>query len=190
MKNKKVIIIISIIIAIVLIISGWYFINKTNQKNAEKTLLDFAELINNKDYENMYEKVTYEVKQNVTSENFITRNKNIYEGIGATDIKIEIQNCKKENSKYNIEYKQKMYTSAGEIEFNNTTSVIKENKEYKINWSSNFIFPELGDNDKVRIKTIKAKRGTIIDRYGKTLAEDGQVASVGIVPGKLGDNKE
>ena len=109
MKNKKVIIIISIIIAIVLIISGWYFINKTNQKNAEKTLLDFAELINNKDYENMYEKVTYEVKQNVTSENFITRNKNIYEGIDATDIKIEIQNCKKENSKYNIEYKQKMY---------------------------------------------------------------------------------
>lgn len=190
MKNKKVIIIISIIIAIVLIISGWYFINKTNQKNAEKTLLDFAELINNKDYENMYEKVTYEVKQNVTSENFITRNKNIYEGIDATDIKIEIQNCKKENGKYNIEYKQKMYTSAGEIEFNNTTSVIKENKEYKINWSSNFIFPELGDNDKVRIKTIKAKRGTIIDRYGKTLAEDGQVASVGIVPGKLGDNKE
>ena len=33
------------------------------------------------------------------------------------------------NGKYNIEYKQKMYTSAGEVEFNNSAIIEKQEKE-------------------------------------------------------------
>ncbi len=190
MKNKIIIIAVIIVIIIVGIILGINYMNKNNENNAKQALNSFCELINNKDYEKMYQQITNEAKQNINSEDFIARNKNIYEGIDATDIKIEIQNCEKQNGKYNIEYKQKMYTSAGEVEFNNSAIIEKQEKEYKINWSSKFIFPELGNNDKVRVETLNAKRGDILDRNGKTLAEDGQIASCGIVPGKLGQDKE
>lgn len=193
MKNKKVIIPI-IVLLIILVASGIaigiHYTNKNNEKNAKEILISYIELINNKEYEKMYEQITKESQQKIKSEDFIARNKNIYEGIDAKGIKIEIQNCEKENGKFNIEYKEKMYTSAGEVEFNNNAILEKQEKEYKISWSSKLIFPELGDNDKVRVEAIKAKRGEIIDRNGISLAKDGKIASVGIVPGKLGENKE
>lgn len=193
MKNKKIIIPIIIFLMILVasgIAIGIHFTNKNNEKNAKEILISYIKLINNKQYEKMYEQITKEAKQKIKLDDFIARNRNIYEGIDATEIKIEIQNCKKENGKFNIDYKQKMYTSAGEVEFNNNAILEKQEKEYKINWSSKLIFPDLGDNDKVRVESIKAKRGEITDRNEIPLAKNGKIASVGIVPGKLSENKE
>lgn len=83
-----------------------------------------------------------------------------------------------------------MYTSAGKVDFSNSVNLVKEDKQYKIDWSTTLIFPELKEGYKVRVKTLKANRGAIIDRDGNKLAYDGKVSSVGIVPGKLGDNKD
>ena len=52
------------------------------------------------------------------------------------------------------------------------------------------IFPELEETDKVRISSIKAKRGEILDRNGIKLAMNGQIASVGIVPRKTWRRKQ
>ena len=78
-----------------------------------------------------------------------------------------------------------MGTSAGIIEFNNVATLVKENKEYKLNWSSSMIFPELRNTDKVRVSTISSQRGEILDRNGQKLAENGEISTVGIVPRKI-----
>lgn len=188
MEKKKIIIISTTIILVILIaILTIFLINKQNEEKAKQTLIDFVGLINEKNYEKMYEKT---ISMNMSKEDFITRNKNIYEGIDCADIKIGIQNIEKQDRKYEIQYTQQMYTSAGEINFTNTAHIERENKEYKVKWSSQMIFPQLGSTDKVRVSNLKAKRGDILDRNGNKLAKDGYIASVGIVPGKLGDNKE
>ena len=74
---------------------------------------------------------------------------------------------------------------AGEIQFDNHVEIEKEEEQYKLKWSSSFIFPQLADNQKVRISTIKAKRGDILDRNNVKLATDGTILSVGIVPRKI-----
>ena len=189
MKNKKVVIgIIAILVVIAIIVCAVVLIQKNNQKQAEQALIDYMNLINDKNYEAMYEKVTN--LNTIDKDNFITRNQNIYEGIDSSNISIEIKETVKEDDEYKINYYQKMYTSAGEIEFDNSVNVLKQDGEYKIRWSSNNIFPNLNETDKVRVETIKAKRGSILDRSGNPLAEDGQIASVGIVPGKLGESKD
>ena len=191
MKNKKVLIVVLVIILILfIIIGGIFFFKNKEEKLAKQTVVDFVNLINEKQYDQMYELLTEQSKNNVNKENFVKRNQNIYEGIDATNIKVDIQECKKQDKRYYITYQEKMYTSAGEISFTNTVEVKKENKQDKICWFSNFIFPQLGENDKVRVETINAKRGKITDRYGNALAYDGIVSSIGIVPGKLGENKE
>ena len=189
MKNKKILIGIIIAIAIIIIgIVATVLIIKNNEQEEAKALLNsYIELINNKNYEEMYQKVA---SMNMSQEDFITRNKNIYEGIDASNIKIEINNVEKEEGKYIINYYQKMYTSAGEVDFNNTANIVKENNKLKIQWKSSLIFPQLSGEDKVRVSTLEAKRGSILDRNEVALAEDGDIASVGIVPGKLGENKE
>ena len=188
MEKKKIIIISTTIILVILIaILTIFLINKQNEEKAKQALIDFVGLINEKNYEKMYEKT---ISMNMSKEDFIARNKNIYEGIDCADIKIGIQNIEKQDGKYEIQYTQQMYTSAGEINFTNVAHIERENKEYKVKWSSQMIFPQLGSTDKVRVSNLKAKRGDILDRNGNKLAQDGYIASVGIVPGKLGDNKE
>ena len=49
-------------------------------------------------------------------------------------------------------------------------------------------FPQLGAEDKVRVKTLYAKRGRIKDAQGNALAVQGKIYSVGFVPGKMDGN--
>lgn len=184
MKNRKVLIgaIIGIVVIIILIISAVIIIGNKEKEDANGLLKDYFSLINNKSYEELYSKV---LSMNMSKEDFVKRNQNIYEGIDASNIQIEISNVEKVDNGYNISYHEKMYTSAGEVEFNNTANVVKENKELKLKWDSHIIFPQLGDTDKVRVSSIKAKRGTIYDRNNLALAEDGSISSVGIVPRKI-----
>ena len=189
MKNKKVLIgvIIAIVVIVIAIVATVIIMGNKEQEEAKGLLNDYFGLINNKSYEELYSKVA---SMNMSEEDFVTRNQNIYEGIDSSNIQIEISNVEKVDNGYDISYHEKMYTSAGEVEFDNTANVVKENGELKLKWSSSMIFPQLGDTDKVRVSTIKARRGSILDRNDVPLAEDGDIASVGIVPGKLGENRD
>ena len=190
MKNKKILIISLIgIILIIAITVGIFIVNK-NELKPEDTLNNYISLINEKKYEEMYELISESSKSKISLDDFIKRNKKIYEGIDAYDLKIELKDKNKEDNAYRISYNETMSTSAGIVTFSNEMKLLNENKTYKIDWSSKLIFPELNDTDKVVVDTLASKRGEIIDRNGAKLAENGSISSVGIVPGKLGENKE
>ena len=190
MKNKKVIIIALISVIIICTIVGIIIYLNSAKEKPEDTLNTYISLINEQKYEEMYNLISENAKSQITQEDFITRNKNIYEGIDAYDIKITVSETTKEDGIYKVAYSQSMSTSAGTISFTNTAKFVKEDKQYKLNWSSSMIFPELRDTDKVRVATISAKRGEILDRNDNGLAVNGTISTVGIVPGKLGENKE
>lgn len=193
--NKKIVIgIVVTIIVIVFAVAGGgiaYRMTRDTSK-PEDVLIKYVGYVNEQNYEEMYKLLTNDSKEQISKEDFITRNKNIYEGIDMTDMKIEITNVTEENSKtYVISYNQSMNSEAGKIEFENTANVIKDKElGYQLNWKSSLIFPNLSSTDKVRIKTISAERGSIVDKNGNMLAGLGTVSSVGIVPGKLGENKD
>ena len=188
MKNKKIIIgIIAIVLIIVIAIISFIIIKNNEQKQVSNLLIEYFNLINDQNYDAMYEKVA---SMNLSKDIFLARNKNIYEGIDAKNIKIEIEQIEKNSNNYQVSYNEHMYTAAGEIKFSNTATIVKENNNFKIQWSSKMIFPELEETDKVRISSIKAKRGEILDRNGIKLAMNGQIASVGIVPRKTWRRKQ
>lgn len=139
----------------------------------------------------MYEMLNESSKQNISKEDFMTRNKNIYQGIDMTNMGIEITEIEKSGKNRILTYQTKMNVAGGEVTFKNTVTLTKNKKKnYKIDWSSHLIFPELNDTDKVKVSATKAIRGTITDRNGKELAGNGKASSIGIVPGKLSENKE
>ena len=188
MKKKLIALFIILLIVVICII----FVVKSKETKPEEILNQYIDLLNEKKYEEMYGYITKQSKEKINQEDFIKRNKNIYEGIDAYDIKIEIKGIEKdkEDKTTKITYDETMSTSAGSLTFENITKIKKDEKEYKIVWSSSQIFPQLRDTDKVRISTIQASRGEILDRNGNKIAENGKISSVGIVPGKLGENKK
>ena len=185
---KKKILILIIIILIISSIGGYYFYKKNNNK-PEDILNEYISKINNEKYDEMYQLLDEESKQKISEEDFISRNKKIYQGIDMSNMKIEIKNIQKSGSKRTITYTTKMDASGGELTFDNKVTLSNENG-YKINWNSNIIFPELEDTDKVKVSTTKPVRGRILDRNEKELAGEGTASSIGIVPGKLSENKE
>lgn len=194
MKNKKIIIIVISIILILAISVGIgitiYFNNKPKNK-PENVLQTFASYINDKKYEDMYSLLSSKSKANISEEDFIKRNKNIYEGIEAKNFSVDIQSIENEKKLAKVTYKNSMDTMSGHVDFVNTVTLeLNEEKEYKIDWTSNLIFLELNTEDKVRVKTIEAKRGSILDRNGEYLATNGVASQIGLVPGKMSDNKE
>ncbi len=189
MKNKKGIIIILILLIITITIIATICVIK-NAPKPEEVLNSYIDNLNSKNYEAIYELLSNSSKSTYSKEDFITRNENIHEGIEAFNIKVSEINVEKQNNKIEIKYKQSMNTVAGNIEFSNTMDVVKEDKQYKINWNSSLIYPDLKDDYKLRVKTLKGKRGAILDKNGNELAYDGTISSVGIVPGKLGENRE
>ena len=193
MKKKTIMWIILAIVVVVTIVGSIATFVITRKTNKPESIWEqYVAYINEQKYDEMYDMLTDDSKSNISKDDFVTRNKNIYDGIDMTDMQVQITSVEKENSNTSkISYNQTMDTDAGKVEFDNTVRLTKDReKGYLVNWSSSLIFPTLGSNDKVRIKTISAERGSIVDKNGQLLAGYGSVSSVGIVPQKLSDNKD
>ena len=187
-RNLKIGIGVSVLCVIGIVAGAIMFVAKNADKPKE-VLQKYVGLLNDKDYSAMYGMLSPESKENISEEDFLSRNKNIYEGIGASDISVEIGELAKKSDISTLTYDTTMNTATGEITFSNTMDIKKKDGEYGLVWNSKAIFPGLEDDYRVKVASAKSKRGDILDRNGALLATDGTAANVGIVPGKL-TNKE
>lgn len=178
-KFLKVTIAFSFLITSMLISIGCSGINK-----AEKTFNSFTEKWVQADYSSMYEMLTTDSKEYITEEDFVSRYTNIFTAINANNLSFEIDGKSiKEDDVITIPFKLNMNSITGDLSLTDyKLSLVKEDKEYKIKWDESLIFPNMIKDDKVRVSTNQAKRGNILDRNGKILAEDGIIYSVGIYP--------
>lgn len=169
-----------LIIALVVIIFFYRFYNKG--KKPSDILQTYLSYIKAGDYENMYALVD---AGDVTKEDFISRNQNIYEGIGCSDVDVKIISEEADTVFYTVT----LSTLAGEITYDNKTSFTQDKEnETLIVWDDSMIFPDLTSTDKIRIYTDEAKRGQIVDRNNVVLAGTGSAYSVGLVPGKMNED--
>ena len=168
----------------------WYLIS--GRPVSEDTIRRYFSLLNDKDYEGMYSLLSSSSKESITQEDFVSRNQNIYEGIDASDIRITFPSeDSSSRDTATVTYSTSMGTSAGDVSFDNQMTLVKNSDgEYRINWDSTLIFPSLQNGYRVSVDTETAERGSIYDRNGTALATQGTVSEVGLVPGKMGSNKE
>lgn len=178
-------------IALSLILFAKGMMDKKEQNKLEQilqqTLLAYIDCITEKRYGDMYRMLTKGSVKAISEKDFAERNSAIYEGIEMENMMIDITGYDKEN--LTVKYETSFDTVAGNVSFENEAGFLEEDDAYKLIWNDSVIFPELGASDKVRVSTVQAKRGEILDRNGRMLAGKGIASSVGIIPGKL-INKE
>lgn len=158
----------------------------------DQLLLQYMACIETGRYEEMYGMLSPQSKVNMTLEDFTNRNKNIYEGIEASQIAVEVTGVEDSGKTDKIvSYTSSMNTIAGEIRFTHQALFTQdEEKNYLLEWNDRMIFPQLEITDKVRVSTDQAVRGQIVDRNGLLLAGPGTASSVGLVPGKMSEAPE
>lgn len=175
-SHKKVGIIIAIIVLLILAIAGgivWYIISNMDQNTPDEVLSQYISCLSNKDYKGMYSLLSESTKARVDKDTYIARNKNIYEGIEATNISISniTTNIDKKSSNFTTTYTMTFDTLAGTLSYDFTMGFDRqEDNKYYVNWYSNLIFPSLEETYKVRVYSNTGSRGDILDRNGKVLA--------------------
>lgn len=158
----------------------------------DELLADYFACIEKGAYDKMYGMLDEESKANISKKDFVTRNQKIYEGIEAKNVKISVKDAKKTDGGEKVSYLASMDSVAGKIEFENQAMCTRDSyfDEFKLSWDDSLIFPDMKDTDKVSVSTSQAVRGQILDRNGNMLAGPGTAPSVGLVPGKMSENKE
>ncbi|MDC7289247.1 penicillin-binding transpeptidase domain-containing protein [Blautia schinkii] len=167
--------------------AGIVYLKHSTWTTPEELLAEYMSYIPKAEYEKMYEMLNIEASGNISQVDFVKRNSAIYEGIEMWNMTVDIiMYDEKENS---VTYHTSFDTAAGNISFENEAVFTEGKKGYELLWEDSLIFPDLYSTDKVRVSTIEAKRGRILDRNGRVLAGQGVASSVGIVPGKFVENE-
>ncbi|NHM30065.1 penicillin-binding transpeptidase domain-containing protein [Neobacillus terrae] len=149
---------------------------------------------NKKDFDKMYGFLSKDAKKSINKKDFVGRYQKIYEDLQIKDLKVQYKKPKKddqpkgENVSYS--YTAKMNSVAGPIDFTQKAQLKKEDKNWYVDWDTTQIFPQLKEGNKIGLSSTPPKRGSIADRNGKMLAVNGEAYEVGIVPEKMGDQKE
>ncbi|MCY8405619.1 penicillin-binding transpeptidase domain-containing protein [Bacillus sonorensis] len=170
----------------------------SNEPTAKESMDQYVDKWNKQNFEEMYDQLSTEAQKSISKDEFVKRNKSIYEQVGVSDLKVsavdqdEKNNDKKETQ--TIPYKVSMKTLAGPVSFEGKAKLVKEEKDGKtswnINWNPSFIFSQLKKGETIRITAKEPVRGSIYDRNGKALATNATVPEIGVVRGELGDDKD
>ena len=155
----------------------------SNLIKPDELLLTYMNYISEQNYKEMYQMLDVDASGQISEEDFIKRNSAIYEGIEVHNMTTTIISYDAERNV--VQYQTAFDTAAGNISFENEAFFLKKEDGYKLVWSDSLIYPGLSSTDRVRVSTIQAKRGEILDRNDRILAGPGVASSVGIVPGKL-----
>lgn len=182
-QKKRVLCLVSVVLVAVVGAGGVLLYKKMTEKTREDIIKEYMGYIEKKEYEKMYALLDEVSKDKVKQEDFITRNQNIYEGIEAEKIQLDIP--EEQDKDQPLSYRVTIDTLAGEITYDADTFFEKEKGQWHLGWDDSVIFPGLESKDKVSVSSVEAKRGSIYDRNDVLLAGQGEVESVGLVPGKM-----
>lgn len=171
-KNSKKGLTIFLVILILLLIAGgvtWYILSNMDKNKPDEVLYSYIDCLKNADYEGMYNLLSDSTKSRIDHDTYIARNKNIYEGIEATNF--EISNVVYDEDNKSVNYKMEFDTLAGNLSYNYTATFDRQDDNmYYLNWYSSLIIPDLKEEYKVRVYSKQGSRGDILDRNGNILA--------------------
>lgn len=110
---------------------GFWFVSRKaaepEKKKPDELLMEYMQYIPDGNYEAMYGMLDRQSHLNISLEDFVERNKNIYEGIEAANIRIEVKEAEvREDGTETVNYQTTMDTAAGEISFFNQVEFHEE----------------------------------------------------------------
>lgn len=168
-----------------------------DQVTPEDRLKEYVGHWNKGDFAAMYSGyLNKETKEIFGEKGFVERQEKLQTDLGIENIIVTYTKPKKDKEwdteePASFPIQVEMDTAAGPVTFEKTMKLMHETHNEKENWfvewDTSFIFPELGDKDKIRISTLPPARGEILDRNGLPIAINGTGYEIGIEPGKFTD---
>jgi len=144
-------------------------------------------------YADLYQTLSKEAQSSISQDKFVARYTNIASGIDQTSVVV--------TATLPVDLTPTgtppMVTVPIAVTYNlavlgpvteaNSLPLVSENGQWKVAWTPGLIFKDLTADRLVRYDPVSAARGSIVDRNGNVLAQDGNILTVGVVPGEIKD---
>ncbi len=139
------------------------------------------------DFVGMYRLTSDTTRTVVTEEEFVNRYESIHAEAGIKSLSASV--IGEANPDGVFPYQVTFESSyLGEFSQEGALPLIEEGREWRVTWTPALIFSQLGETGCVDWEGKPTQRGRILDADGEVLAEDAEVAQVGIVPGDIADD--
>lgn len=190
---KKVLIVIASIYMLV-ILNGC-----SNEKiRPQDSFVQYMEYWSQQEFDKMYGLLSADAKNMTKKEEFIVKYEKMYKELKIANLELAYEAKTDKDYKYEdtaaFPFTAEMDSAAGKIAFKHTAMLIKEKRDkeigWYIDWDTSYIFPELEEDDQVRYISKPAERGEIVDRTGDLLAFNGTLYEIGVVPEKMGEQRQ
>ncbi|MEK9197342.1 penicillin-binding transpeptidase domain-containing protein [Ureibacillus sp. 179-F W5.1 NHS] len=192
MKNKKWIVILSIVLVVLLAGGSVFGYSQWQSAKKEERLKDAAKAwvsaIEKQSFDKIPSLVTSDSLKaaGYTKETVVEKYDAIYGGIGVSNMKIDYEISEDHTLSYTATFDTVLGTISS-IPYK--TKLVEDGDTYKIDWTAELIFPGMLSDDKIRYTVDEAQRGSIIDRNGKPLAFNTTTYQAGVVPQNLGEGQ-
>jgi penicillin-binding protein 2 len=142
-------------------------------------------------YPDMYGMLSVSAQGTITETKFVSRYTKIADGIDQISVAVLASppqnptpsgNPPTVNVPIHVTYKLAVL---GDIEEDNQLPLVREGGGWKVAWTPGLIFKDLTATRTVSYDSADARRGSIFDRNGNVLAEDGTILTVGVIPGEI-----
>lgn len=147
----------------------------------------FAEVWSAGNFDQLYDLISSAAQARISRADFVARYQGIAAEAGLVSVAASITGGRDDDEFFpmHVEFES---TRIGHFADENQVPVVKEGDAYKVDWTPSLIFAGLGDGF-VRWTSETPQRGRILDRKGRPLAAMGRISRVGVVPGKITDER-
>ena len=139
-----------------------------------------------RDYPAMYASLSPQAQGRIGKAAFVARYRNVIAEATVGSLQAGAGAVRLDMPQATVAYTVTMGTSAvGIIHQDNSMRLVYADGHWGVDWYPALIFKQLQDPYIVHLVTEHARRGSILDRRGIALAEDGQFWAVNVVPGQI-----
>jgi penicillin-binding protein 2 len=138
-------------------------------------------------YAAMYDLLSTDAQATTPRDTFVRRYTNIHDGIDELKLSVQVSGPASSSGQVPFSVTRTLAVIGNVTEDNALPLVQDASGTWKVAWTPSLIFNQLTANSTVRVTPEVPKRGRILDRAGKPLADNGSVLAIGVVPGQIKD---
>ena len=139
-------------------------------------------------YTDMYGLLSAQAQTRISRADFVARYRSVMAEATVTQVTAQTGSVQLSTPEASVQFTTVFSTTAvGSFQQQNSMQLLLRNGRWGVDWYPALVFKQLEDPYVVHLNVMRARRGSILDRNGTPLAEDGQFWTIGVVPGRITD---
>ncbi len=158
------------------------------QSTPDVTAAAFLDAWQSGDYGTMYARLSPGIRATIDADSFTRRYQNALANSAVLTVTTRLQSALWEDDRAYVAYELALDTAlVGPLITDTVMSLSLHEGQWWVDWDAGLIWPQLAGDHYFRMDYTTPVRANIYDRAGLGLATEGQIVTVGVIPGQIED---